>query len=1386
MSSLLSIRSENDGSILLGSDGAGIIQFDGYNFRDLNYSYKENHHVTSITSFIDQLYYTSKYYGVYTIKANKDICLINSKGKFGEWEKVSVHEKGMFAATTRAFYFQSKDQLSLLKKFDSDVKVSQYLEFKDKLIILSDHGNYILDFERKKLQPLKAWLGGNLKADSVSFGTSTGNKIRLFNAQLTEWLEVIIGENNKIYSIKEQTKTLQLNPSEKVISCTSDPKGIKTTFLTSESNIFQLNASGLKKIIPNYDRELSKCHTITTDQNGDIWVISSMNGLYKISHEPFTKVLLHPVYSLPNIMALHRSTTGDILISTGDGKTFVGDLRKSDADFKSYDFRTQSFTETDKWIICGTTEGLKLLDKSSKLISELNINVIGKKSITFVKALDNYLYIGVKGEGLFKYDLTNKNTIQLKLPKNSPDHFYTSQYSKVLNKHFIGSNNGILIEDLTTGKLSRLNEGSNSGSYRGVSITDIYGTCWFTNEKGLTGILKNGEVVSLNNPDFFNSTLFYTLNSDNYGNLIIGTNKGLSILQVNDQGMVLNKNYYTGSTGFGGYETHMRSQFQDENSIFVGTIEGLFLIDMAVLRNFPKPSSPAISTINSQKVDYQHNSFAFEFHTNNPKIQHLQYTYRILGYQDEWSDLTSISKLYLSGMPNGDFVLEVRSTYDGKIYSDTGTFAFEVSMPFWKTRWFIVSLILIIVLTNIIIIQKRKTFDGGNYFRTKDLLVELNMTPTILLFAFVAVVVSNNLGPLIDPTIPSMLGVSLIAGFLLLTFYFIAKTNEKKGDTSLFRSFLVVGYIITVGQYLIGVYASQLNPFYIVPVVLATTLATYIFEKMKYVIIQNLVLLIICSVMILYMDETHFNKFLFLFIILIAGIVSIFTTYIRYDSLERLIFVSGIVNQGNLHVIAFNDQGSITYVSENIDDILPTTHDELLHQKISFLNNFLPEDGGYRNVDLTKQFYDGQKYLSPIITNEKEIIWVEWSCKVFSDSVKVILGQNVSDRKEIENTYELLVENAEDLIYQCDVNGVFQFVNNRTWEVLEGSKESLIGKSSLDYVHPDFREEVFNHYRRHFEEKAYSSYFEFPILSSNGSVRWIGQHVTSLFKTTDKKYLNGFLALARDITEKREHQQIIEEQKDDITASITYAQRIQLNLLPAKQQFDEAFDEHFVIYKPKDIVSGDFYWMQRVNNKTILALADCTGHGVPGAFMTLLGINILNSVVLESRITEPSQILNEVDKKLSHALPDQDGHTSVKDGMELTICSIDHSTGLLSYACAGSRFLIFENNSFNLFKGDVKHIGDSQFENFRGFITHYVQLEPDSILYLLTDGFQDQFGGIKNKKFSFRRLLEVFEANTRLPLSEQKLMIEEEFEKWKNDFDQTDDVTIIAIRGLKI
>jgi PAS domain S-box-containing protein len=565
-------------------------------------------------------------------------------------------------------------------------------------------------------------------------------------------------------------------------------------------------------------------------------------------------------------------------------------------------------------------------------------------------------------------------------------------------------------------------------------------------------------------------------------------------------------------------------------------------------------------------------------------------------------------------------------------------------------------------------------------------------------------------------------------------------------------------------------------------IVLTCVVVPFFVHGMRAMIIFTSCLTVCAIVLMLAVEQSVYPKpyigiaFSFLIIVLL------FSSFLRSNSLERLLFISGIINRGNLPAIAFDSKGTIVYASENISNFISATHDQLIDENVSMLNQFVPYDGQFKNVDVLKDFKDGNNYIVPLLDPHGDIRWIEWQYKEFGEDTKVMMGQEISEKMELENTYELLVQNAEDLIYRCDTDGNFVFVNNNSYERLGYEKEDLIGKDSISIVPDDFRNEVRQFYRDHFMERKTTSYKEFPILTKDEEIIWIGQHVTTIFAPGSKAFINGFMALARDITDVRRQQQLIQDQRDDITSSINYAQRIQLNLLPHERYFATGFREHFIIYKPKDIVSGDFYWMETVGNTTVFALADCTGHGVPGAFMTLLGINLLNSIVKENRILDPGQILDELDKRLVDILPRSLNQNSLNDGMEMTICAIDEGNDNMAFACAGSRFLIYSKESFTMLKGDNKHIGDRPPEDFKSYSTHYASFTHDDLAYLFSDGLQDQFGGVNDKKFTFRRVLEMLENNAELPLPDQRGNLEERIDNWIGGSEQTDDITLISIK----
>ena len=258
---------------------------------------------------------------------------------------------------------------------------------------------------------------------------------------------------------------------------------------------------------------------------------------------------------------------------------------------------------------------------------------------------------------------------------------------------------------------------------------------------------------------------------------------------------------------------------------------------------------------------------------------------------------------------------------------------------------------------------------------------------------------------------------------------------------------------------------------------------------------------------------------------------------------------------------------------------------------------------------------------------------------------------------------------------------------------------------------------------------------------------------------------------------------IVDERNKEMLDSIHYAKRIQGALLASNTILKKNLPEYFVLYKPKDIVSGDFYWAQSAGNKFLLGVCDCTGHGVPGAFMSLLNISLLNETVIEKKITNPSSVLDNVRSSIISALNPEGTETESKDGMDSVLCSFDFQNMKMDFACANNPLWLLRNNSFTEFKPDKMPVGMHHGEALP-FTEHHFDLQKNDIIYLFTDGFADQFGGPQGKKYKYRQLNEKLLAISDKPMAEQKKILEETFESWRGSLEQLDDVLIIGIKVL--
>lgn len=261
------------------------------------------------------------------------------------------------------------------------------------------------------------------------------------------------------------------------------------------------------------------------------------------------------------------------------------------------------------------------------------------------------------------------------------------------------------------------------------------------------------------------------------------------------------------------------------------------------------------------------------------------------------------------------------------------------------------------------------------------------------------------------------------------------------------------------------------------------------------------------------------------------------------------------------------------------------------------------------------------------------------------------------------------------------------------------------------------------------------------------------------------------------------HRDKISEQNEKIRDSILYARRIQNSILPPEESFSEVFSDYFILYRPKDIVSGDFYWIKETGTHVYLAVADCTGHGVPGAFMSLLGISFLNEVT-EGKLLDSAEILNKTRARLKTTLHQQINNTEPRDGMDIGLCVINKKTRELQFSGAYNSLLIIKNdNDQNTelieYKGDKMPIG-SHYKESNSFTTHKISTRPSDKFFLFTDGFVDQFGGLYNRKFLPNRFKEILlkTKNESMPSQKESLVLN--LEKWMENSEQIDDILVVG------
>jgi PAS domain S-box-containing protein len=446
------------------------------------------------------------------------------------------------------------------------------------------------------------------------------------------------------------------------------------------------------------------------------------------------------------------------------------------------------------------------------------------------------------------------------------------------------------------------------------------------------------------------------------------------------------------------------------------------------------------------------------------------------------------------------------------------------------------------------------------------------------------------------------------------------------------------------------------------------------------------------------------------------------------------------------------------------------------------------------------------------VTKQKELLQVNYeNIKLLSE-----LGVQISSSLEFEDIFESLHESVSELM-DAEIFGVRLYHKDRNvieykYEFESGERDPIIEVSMDDKDNysvwcVENKKEIFindNHteYSKYVKEvkvpsgEMPSSLIFYPMIADGDVLGVItvqsfkkkayNKYHVAMVKTL-ASYTSSALKNAElyDTLEQKveERTKELAQKNKDIMSSINYAKRIQNGILPSEIFMNQLLPESFVFYRPRDIISGDFYWVERSAGKVFFAVVDCTGHGVPGALMSIIGKNILDQAVNEKEIDDPSMILTFLRAGLRVAFGADEGEngSEVEDGMDLAVCVWDTDERTVSFAGANSNLYLVHDGALEVMKGDKSGVSASNFD-MKNYTTHEVEILKGDTIYLSSDGFPDQFGGERMKKYSQRRFQEFLLGLASLPINLQEDKINQEFSDWKGDLDQLDDICVMGVK----
>lgn len=1383
------------GYIWAGTRGGGLVQLNGNSLRVFNSAHGlENNFISDIRELPDgRLLVSSLYGGIQWFdgeKFSKSIHFTQSedllKTEISDNDLVfGIQNKGVSVASlsrrkTRSI-FSFPDKVSKI--------LSSALVGKRWLLVSVDSGLFCIDSKSKDR--------------SLFLGRNSHLKMRQVKAiqPLNNHTAVLISADGST-AVLDYDQGWPLISEWKPISGFRPVKGEEVRFVifglgqyikwisTSQNRLISFK-SGILDLSRLNGMKIPPISTLMSDRNGSVWLGTLGSGILIKPIQSAFSYSDNPHLAYGRLNAVLKSKEGVLFCGGPNTGLIVSTAGKKETICLFPESDVKSIAESKNYIFVGTTSGIRVLRKKD-LVQENYFNDPGN-TIRIKELSDGKILIGTFGNGIWIMNPGKKPT-RLFSADSGPGYAYEFLESGK-GEWLIASNDGLWKYRAAAGILDKLPIPSGIPGSFFMGTRDLFGNFWFAVPDGIAR-LKGKNWTLLTVKKGLSSSLIYTLNADSVGNVWVGGNRGLDKIALDQQGQVREIINYGPEEGFDGYETNMRASYVSKDFLYVCTIQGLFAMPVKEPMLDPLPQKPEITAFISgsrNRLDSIHPSGVSWFHTGGSgyKLQQpdllifdfgninpvfpskVKYSYRITGMSGTWSKPSSDSRATVTGLTNGVYAFEVRSTYDGVIFSEPSSLEFTIIVPWYMGKFVLVpAFLFLFLLAGLYLNSRGKRPETHRFFR-RDLkwsdsngrLFLLTFTIFYPLLPFLAARFDPGVCPHPSET---LLVISLLTGLFLISV--LGRPGGRKMEILLKAAFFIM-----VIDSLYSLMHNQLAPFNVCLFFAVSGLAFVLFSKPVTFIISG----IFINGFALYCAQTIqnplFNPISFQLATAGLSIVMMLVMLATHNSEKNLRFAGKVVNDGSVLILAFDLSGNLVYASGNIEAMTGYSPEQLSGP--DWKEKILEKESDRKEME-SLLHHEGEKDIRVTLkTVRGEFRVFRFQGKSLDQRFRVLLGEDISEKEFLESRFEYLVENATDSIFLTDIKGKILYSNPESTFLLGLKREDLIGRNYTEFVEENHRKAIRSFYEGQIAEKINGSYQEFPVQTRGKQIRWMAFQ-TSILYQRDGQTVDGLLAIGRDITERIETEQLILIQHKNIADSMAYASRIRSALQPEKQRLSELFNQFAILDEPKDIIGGDFFWLGENGPSTLFVMGDCTGHGVPGAFMTTISMGILRENVRENEHQGLDKILGSFNKSL-HRYLGRAGKEETYDFAEIALVSIDYESQELVFISSGIPLYRSRNGEITAFREASR--GFAFRFDYEGLVQR-IQLEPGDVFYLFTDGVYDQISGKTGKRLSKSKLMKILQDSDQIELENGIAQIKQSIREWQGNSPQTDDRMLISFR----